>query len=48
MNAVNGIERVLDLGDARAETRQVSPVPPLYIDSAFGVGSRPNTEDDPP
>jgi hypothetical protein len=48
MNAVNGIERVLDLGDALAETKQVSPTPPFYADSTFGFGSRPNSSEDPP
>lgn len=32
----------LDLGNAVTETRQVSPVPPFYADSTFGLGSRPN------
>jgi hypothetical protein len=48
MNAVNGIERVLDLGNALAETKQVSPTPPFYADSTFGFGSRPNSSEDPP
>lgn len=48
MNAVNGIEPVMDLGDAITETKQVSPTPPFYADSTFGFGSRPNGEDDPP
>jgi hypothetical protein len=48
MNALNGIERVLDLGDALAETKQVSPTPPFYVDSTFGFGSRPNSSEDPP
>lgn len=33
----------LDLGNAVVETRQVSPVPPFYVDSTFGMGSRPNS-----
>jgi hypothetical protein len=49
MNAVNGIAPVLDLGDALTETKQVSPTPPFYADSTFGLGSRPNSsEEDPP
>jgi hypothetical protein len=35
--------RWIDLGNAAAETRQVSPVPPFYADSSFGMGSRPDS-----
>lgn len=48
MDAANGIERWTDLGDATMETGQVSPTPPFYVDGAFGMGSRPNSENDPP
>jgi hypothetical protein len=31
-----------DLGDAKMETKQRSPVPPYYEDTTFGMGDRPN------
>jgi hypothetical protein len=48
MKTVNGIERVIDLGNAVKETKQGSPTPPFYPDSTFGFGSKPDGEGDPP
>ena len=33
---------VLDLGDAKVETKQKAPIPPYYQDSTYGFGWRPN------
>lgn len=33
---------IVDLGDAKEETKQVAPIPPFYLDSVFGTGSRPD------
>ena len=36
--------QVIDLGDAKIETRQASPTPPNYPDGIFGFGSEPDRD----
>lgn len=40
MNMDEAIE-FCDLGDAKVETKQTSPIPPFYFDNQFGRGSTP-------
>lgn len=46
MNETNEKLQLIDLGNAIAETRQVSPTPPFFVDDVYGFGSRPNPEDE--
>jgi hypothetical protein len=45
MNEMIGLSEALgmnDLGDAKIETTQYAPYPPIYPDWAWGTGAEPN------